>query len=309
MVNVIMGLVVILATLCKANGIKENLAHTLNIQLTLTEESGKEIFKEAVLFLAVMQISEHFFILVSPNAGITIGFGIAFASIAVYFKVRDSSIKKEAAKLIMYACLGYIGVLMVMQEFTLPQNAPFFLAAIKAQSEGFKDEALCSLITMLFFAKDETFIEKAERWFLKQSIRVYFWWSQRLDKINSLVEEILAMVRGQLRSMYQTVTNGINAGLTKLAECGCAVFDCLASILAPLISRLAKIAACVGVILFLTIFTFVGAVGDSYRVVRPRMIRHTAWSQWTWLKGQVFCIGQSILNKRRRGRAPPCKTG
>ena len=255
MTNVISMLIAGLVFICNGYSITKDLAKIKNIHLTVNKSTVKALLQVSAVLITAMCAGAGIIVSVAPDTGSIVGFGLAAAAIAVYFTAKNSAEKLAVAKLLMLGSVGcYVGILGIMQNVELTENAWGWLVGLKAQSDGFKTAIFGTLIPLLFVETDEPPVQKVGRWFTRQSIRTYFWCMRQLSKVNALLERAASTARAHLCALCQTVKSSINSVFAELAKLGSAVLDCLACILTPLISHLGKAAACAGAILLLTVF-------------------------------------------------------
>ena len=309
MSNVISMLIARLVFICNGYSIIKDLAKIKNIHLTVNKSTVKALLQVSAVLITAMCAGAGIIVSVAPDTGSIVGFGLAAAAIAVYFTAKNSAEKLAVAKLLMLGSVGcYVGILDIMQNVELTENAWGWLVGLKAQSDGFKTAIFGTLIPLLFVETDEPPVQKVGRWFTRQSIRTYFWCMRQLSKVNALLERAASTARAQLCALCQTVKSSINSVFAELAKWGSAVLDCLAGILTPLISHLVKAAACAGAILLLTVSVSIQPVTSSNFVPRTKDI----WQTGRWRYGRkmkpVSTAGRCIL-KRRRSQTNPTITG
>lgn len=309
MTNVISMLIGRLVFICNGYSIIKNLAKIKNIHLTVNKSTVKALLQVSAVLITAMCAGAGIIVSVAPDTGSIVGFGLAAAAIAVYFTAKNSAEKLAVAKLLMLGSVGcYVGILGIMQNVELTENAWGWLVGLKAQSDGFKTAIFGTLIPLLFVETDEPPVQKVGRWFTRQSIRTYFWCMRQLGKVNALLERAASTARAHLCALCQTVKSSINSVFAELAKLGSAVLDCLAGILTPLISHLVKAAACAGAILLLTVSVSIQPVTSSNFVTRTKDI----WQTGRWRCGRkmkpVSTAGRCIL-KRRRSQTNPTITG
>lgn len=309
MTNVISMLIARLVFICNGYSITKDLAKIKNIHLTVNKSTVKALLQVSAVLITAMCAGAGIIVSVAPDTGSIVGFGLAAAAIAVYFTAKNSAEKLAVAKLLMLGSVGcYVGILGIMQNVELTENAWGWLVGLKAQSDGFKTAIFGTLIPLLFVETDEPPVQKVGRWFTRQSIRTYFWCMRQLSKVNALLERAASTARAHLCALCQTVKSSINSVFAELAKLGSAVLDCLACILTPLISHLGKAAACAGAILLLTVFVSIQPVTSSNFVPRTKDI----WQTGRWRCGRkmkpVSTAGRCIL-KRRRSQTNPTITG
>lgn len=309
MTNVISMLIGRLVFICNGYSIIKDLAKIKNIHLTANKSTVKALLQVSAVLITAMCAGAGIIVSVAPDTGSIVGFGLAAAAIAVYFTAKNSAEKLAVAKLLMLGSVGcYVGILGIMQNVELTENAWGWLVGLKAQSDGFKTAIFGTLIPLLFVETDEPPVQKVGRWFTRQSIRTYFWCMRQLGKVNALLERAASTARAHLCALCQTVKSSINSVFAELAKLGSAVLDCLAGILTPLISHLVKAAACAGAILLLTVFVSIQPVTSSNFVPRTKDI----WQTGRWRCGRkmkpVSTAGRCIL-KRRRSQTNPTITG
>lgn len=308
MSNVISMLIASLVFICNGYSIIKDLAKIKNIHLTVNKSTVKALLQVSAVLITAMCAGAGIIVSVAPDTGSIVGFGLAAAAIAVYFTAKNSAEKLAVAKLLMLGSVGcYVGILGIMQNVELTENAWGWLVGLKAQSDGFKTAIFGTLIPLLFVETDEPPVQKVGRWFTRQSIRTYFWCMRQLSKVNALLERAASTARAHLCALCQTVKSSINSVFAELAKLGSAVLDCLAGILVPLISHLAKAAACTGTML-LPVSASIQPVTSSNFVPRTKDI----WQTGRWRCGRkmkpVSTAGRCIL-KRRRSQANPTITG
>lgn len=308
MTNVISMLIGRLVFICNGYSIIKDLAKIKNIHLTANKSTVKALLQVSAVLITAMCAGAGIIVSVAPDTGSIVGFGLAAAAIAVYFTAKNSAEKLAVAKLLMLGSVGcYVGILGIMQNVELTENAWGWLVGLKAQSDGFKTAIFGTLIPLLFVETDEPPVQKVGRWFTRQSIRTYFWCMRQLSKVNALLERAASTARAHLCALCQTVKSSINAVSAELAELGSAVLDCLAGILAPLIFHLPKAAAPAGAML-LPVSASIHPVTSLNFVPRTKDI----WQTGRWRCGRkmnpVSTAGRCIL-KRRRSQTNPTITG
>lgn len=309
MTNVISMLIAGLVFICNGYSIIKDLAKIKNIHLTVSKSTVKALLQVSAVLITAMRAGAGIIVSVAPDTGSIVGFGLAAAALAVYFTAKNSAEKLAVAKLLMLGSVGcYVGILGIMQNVELTENAWGWLVGLKAQSDGFKTAIFGTLIPLLFVETDEPPVQKVGRWFTRQSIRTYFWCMRQVSKVNTLLERAASTALAHLCALCQTVKSSINAVFAELVELGSAVLDCLAGILTPLISHLVKAAACAGAILLLTVFVSIQPVTSSNFVPLTKDI----WQTGRWRCGRkmkpVSTAGRCIL-KRRRSQTNPTITG
>lgn len=308
MTNVISMLIGRLVFICNGYSIIKDLAKIKNIHLTANKSTVKALLQVSAVLITAMCAGAGIIVSVAPDTGSIVGFGLAAAAIAVYFTAKNSAEKLAVAKLLMLGSVGcYVGILGIMQNVELTENAWGWLVGLKAQSDGFKTAIFGTLIPLLFVETDEPPVQKVGRWFTRQSIRTYFWCMRQLGKVNALLERAASTARAHLCALCQPVKSSINAVFAELVELGSAVLDCLVGILAPLIFHLPKAAAPAGAML-LPVSASIQPVPSSNFVLCTNEICQTdRWRCGRKMKPvstTVLCI-----LKRRRSQTNPTATG
>ncbi len=206
MTNVISMLIAGLVFICNGYSIIKDLAKIKNIHLTVNKSTVKALLQVSAVLITAMCAGAGIIVSVAPDTGSIVGFGLAAAALAVYFTAKNSAVKLEAAKLLMLVSVGcYVGILGIMQNVELTEDAWGWLVGLKAQSDGFKTAIFGTLIPLLFVETDEPPVQKVGRWFTRQSIRTYFWCMRQVSKVNTLLERAASTARAHLRVLCQTV--------------------------------------------------------------------------------------------------------
>ena len=133
MSNVISMLIARLVFICNGYSIIKDLAKIKNIHLTVNKSTVKALLQVSAVLITAMCAGAGIIVSVAPDTGSIVGFGLAAAAIAVYFTAKNSAEKLAVAKLLMLGSVGcYVGILGIMQNVELTENAWGWLVGLKA---------------------------------------------------------------------------------------------------------------------------------------------------------------------------------